>query len=68
MTQPFHYVVNDLMQKSRSKSDTVENLIENIRKSVIKDMSHGESKFLCRRLYDIKRFPVLEEVNEKNLF
>ena len=28
-----HFGVNDLMQKARNKSDTVENLIENIRKA-----------------------------------
>ena len=40
-----HFGVNDLLHKALSKSDTVGNLIENIRKVVDKCMSHGVSKF-----------------------
>ena len=42
-----HFGVNDLLQKTLSKSDTVENLIENIRKAAVKCMSHGVSKVFC---------------------
>ena len=39
-----HFGANDLLQKTLSESDTVENLIENIRKAAVKCKSHGVSK------------------------
>ena len=42
-----HFEVNDLLQKTLSKSDTVENLIENITKAAVKCISHGGSKVFC---------------------
>ena len=50
-----HFGVNDLLHKALSKSDTVDNLIENIRKAADECMLHG--KFLCRRLREIKGLP-----------
>ena len=50
-------IMPHLMQKAHSKSDRVENLIETERKTTVKRMSHGVSKYLCRRLYEIKKFP-----------
>ena len=38
-TAAVHFGVNDLMQKSLIKSDTVDNLMENIRKTAVKCMS-----------------------------
>ena len=40
-----HFGVNELLQKTLSKSDTVENLIENIRKAAVKCMSMEYRKF-----------------------
>ena len=39
-----HFGVNDLLHKAIIKSDTVDNLMENIRKAAEKCMSHGVSK------------------------
>ena len=39
-----HFGVNDLLEKALNMSDTVENLIENIRKAAVKCMLHGVSK------------------------
>ena len=41
-----HFGVNNLLQKALSKSDTVENLIENIKRAAVKCMSHGISKVI----------------------
>ena len=63
-TAVLQFGVNDLMQKALSKSDTVENLIENIRKAAVKYMSHGASKVFVSGIVRNKRIPelVLEEV------
>ena len=65
-----HFGVNDLLQKTISKSDSVENLIENIRKTAVKCMSHGVSKVFVSAIVQNKRIPesLLEEVNEKISF
>ena len=65
-----HFGVNDLLQKTISKSDSVENLIENIRKTAVKCMSHGVSKVFVSAIVRNKRIPesLLEEVNEKISF
>ena len=65
-----HFGVNDLLQKTLSKSDTVENLIENIKKAAVKCMSHGVSKVFVSKIVRNKRIPesLLEEVNEKISF
>ena len=62
-----HFGVNDLLQKTLSKSDTVENLIENIRKAAVKSMPHGVSKVFVSAIVRNKRIPesLLKEVNEK---
>ena len=58
------------MQKALSKSDTVENLIENIRKAAVKGMSHGASKVFVSGILRNKRIfeSVLDEVNKKIFF
>ena len=58
------------MQKTLSKSDTVENLIENIRKAAVKCMSHGVSQVFVSAIVRDKRISesVLEEVNKKISF
>ena len=58
------------MQKAHTKSDAVENLIENIRKTVIQCVSHGVSKVFVSAILQNKRIPisVLEEVNKKISF
>ena len=63
-TAVLQFGVNDLMQKALSKSDTVENVIENIRKAAVKYMSHGPSKAFVSGIVRNKRIPelVLEEV------
>ena len=65
-----HFGVNDLLQKTLSKSDTVENLIENIRKAAVKCMSHRLLKVFVWAIVRNKRIPesLLEEVNEKICF
>ena len=65
-----HFGVNDLLHKALSKSDTVGNLIENIRKVANKCMSHGVSKVFVSAIVRNKRIPesLLEEVNEKISF
>ena len=65
-----HFGVNDLLQKTLSRSDTIENLIENIRKAAVKCMSHGVSKAFVSTIVRNKRIPesLLEEVNEKISF
>ena len=65
-----HFGVNDLLQKTLSKSDTVENLIENIRKAAVKCMSHGVSNIFVSAIVRNKRIPesLLEEVHEKISF
>ena len=62
--------VNQLMQKTRTKSDTVENIIENIGKATVKCMSHGVSKVFVSAIVRNKMIPesLLEEVNEKISF
>ena len=62
-----HFGVNGLLQKTISKSDSVENLIENIRKTAVKCMLHGVSKVFVSAIARNKRIPesLLEEVNEK---
>ena len=62
--------VNDLLHKALSKSDTVDNLIEYIRKAADKCMSHGVSKVFLSAIVRKKRIPesLLEEVNEKVSF
>ena len=62
--------VNELLQKTRSKSDTVEIIIENIGKATVKCMSHGVSKVFVSAIVRNKRIPesLLEEVNEKISF
>ena len=52
-----HPGVNDPPQKTISKSDSVENLIENRRKTAAKCMSHGVQKPLRRQLCEIEGFP-----------
>ena len=47
--------VNDLLDKALSKSDTVENLTENIRKAAEKCMSHGVSKVFVSAIVGNKR-------------
>ena len=61
-----HFGVNDLLQKTLSKSDTVENLIENIRKAAVKCMSHEGSKVFVSAIVRNKWIPgsLLEEVLE----
>ena len=61
---------NDLLHKALSKSDTVSNLIENIRKAADKCMLHGVSKVFVSAIVRNKRIPesLLEEVNEKISF
>ena len=49
--------VNDLLDKALSKSDTVENLTENIRKAAEKCMSHGVSKVFVSAVVGNKRIP-----------
>ena len=71
MTQLFFILeFNDLLQKTLSNSDTVENLIENIRKAAVKCMSHGISKVFVSAIVRNKSIPesLLEEVNEKISF
>ena len=65
-----HFAVNDLLHKALSKSDTVSNLIENIRKAADKCMSHGVSKVFVSAIVRNKMIPesLLEEVNEKISF
>ena len=65
-----HFGVNDLLHKALSRSDTVSNLIENIRKTADKCMSHGVSKVFVSAIVRNKRIPesLLEEVNEKIYF
>ena len=65
-----YFGVNDLLRKALSKSDTVENLIENIRKAAVKCMLHGVSKVFVSAIVRSKRIPesLLEEVNEKICF
>ena len=65
-----HFGVNDLLQKTLSKSDTVENLTENIRKAAVKCMSHGVSKVFVSAIVRNKMIPesLLEEVNKKIFF
>ena len=61
-----HFGVNDLLQKTLSKSDTVENLIENIGKAAVKCMSHEVSKVFVSAIVRNKRIPesLLEEILE----
>ena len=65
-----HFGVNNLLQKTLSNSDTVENLIENIRKADLKCMSHGVSRVFVSPIVRNKRIPesLLEEVNQKISF
>ena len=65
-----HFGVNDLLHKALSKSDTVDNLVENIWKAADKCMSHGVSKVFVSAIVRNKRIPesLLEEVNEKISF
>ena len=65
-----HFGVNDLLQKVLSKSDTAENLIENIRKAAVKCMLHGVLQVFVSAIVRNKRIPklFLEEVNEKISF
>ena len=65
-----HFGVNYLPQNTISKSDSVENLIENIRKTAVKCMSHGVSRAFVSTIVRNKRIPesLLEEVNEKISF
>ena len=65
-----HFGSNDLLQKALSKSDTAENLIENIRKAAVKFMSHGVSKVFVSAIVRSKSFPesFLEEANENISF
>ena len=62
-----HFGINELLQ---SNSDTVENLIENIRKATIQCMSHKVSKVFVSAIVQNKRIPksLLEEVNKNNSF
>ena len=61
-----YFGVNELLQKTISKSDSVENLIENIRKTAVKCMSHGVSKVFVSAIVRNKRIPesLLEEILE----
>ena len=52
-----HFGVNDLLQKTLSKSDTVENLTENIRKAAVKCKSHGVSKAFVSAIVRNKIIP-----------
>ena len=65
-----HFGVNDLMQKARNKSDTVENLIENIRKATVKCLSHVVPKDFVSAIVRNKSRPesVLEKVHKKISF
>ena len=65
-----HFGVNGLLQKTLSKSDAVEDLIENIRQASVKCMLHGVSKVFVSTIVRNKRIPesLLEEVNEKISF
>ena len=45
------------MQKTRSKSDTVENLIEHLKKAAIKCMLFGVSKVSVSAIVRDKSFP-----------
>ena len=45
------------MQKTRSKSDTVENLIERLKKAAIKCMLYGVSKVSVSAVVRDKRIP-----------
>ena len=65
-----HFGVNDLLHKALSKSDTVGNLIENIRKAADKCMPYGVSNVFVSAIVRNKRIPksLLEEVNEKISF
>ena len=51
--------VNDLLQKVLSKSDTAENLIENIRKAAVKCMLHGVLQVFVSAIVRNKRIPKL---------
>lgn len=55
------------MQKACSKQDTVENLIENVRKAAVKWISDEVSKVFVSAILQSKRIlkVVLEEVNKK---
>ena len=52
-----HFGINDLLQKTIGKLDSVENLIENLRKTVVKCMSHGVSKVFMSAFVPNKRIP-----------
>ena len=52
-----HFGVDDLMQKTRSKSDTVENLMEHLKKAAVKCMLHGVSKVSVSAIVRQKRIP-----------
>ena len=52
-----HFGVNDLLEKALNMSDTVENLIENIRKAAVKCMSHGVSKVFVSAIVRNKMIP-----------
>lgn len=52
-----HFGVDELMQKTRSKSDTVENLIEHLKKAAIKCMLFGVSKVSVSAIVRAKSFP-----------
>ena len=60
-----HFGVNDLLQKALSKSDTVENQVENIRKVAAKCISHGVSEVFVSPIVRNKRIAesLVEEVN-----
>ena len=69
-TAVLHFGVNDLMQKTLSKSDTVKNLIENIKKAPVKCMSHGVSIAFVSAILRNNRISesILEEGNKKISF
>ena len=52
-----HFGVNDLLHKALSKSDTVGNLIENIRKAADKCMPYGVSNVFVSAIVRNKRIP-----------
>ena len=49
--------VSELLQKTLPKSDTVENIIENIGKATVKCKSHGVSKVFVSAIVRNKRIP-----------
>ena len=69
-TAVLHFRVNELTQKALSKSDTVENLIQNIRKVAVKCTSHEVPKVFVSVIVRNKRIPelVLEQVKKEISF